>query len=146
VLCTTCGETIPPTPEGSYVANYGVDSDGARHCIPCCVKREKARMQETGEAWLYLKDMPKLHPNHRGLIFQTSVVHWSGGCEYRCRAHARRHNWWGVTQTYVWFTDDLGSAWWGRNVSGAWGNEIVRCHMFASEWRKRLPRIPRLAA
>lgn len=55
VTCFTCGALC--IPEGC-TTGYGKDREGNKHCFECCAKRERADMERTGRATLYLVSEP----------------------------------------------------------------------------------------
>ena len=121
VDCYDCYKEIVP-PEARVTAGTGstrmLRADGTHYiCYPCCAKRDRADMIETGRFRGYLLEPDFRHAYRR-------VTNWSGSLVFQAgRYIERRHNW-GGEQTYVWFYGPEERVWLGRHVGDT---DVIRC-------------------
>lgn len=109
--CADCGETKDVLKDGG--TGYATVEGGGKVCYNCCANRDKAQMEATGRATLYL-DMTG-HPQ---------VTNWPGTLRFKCcDARQGKHNMAG-TRYDVWFLDENGLTWHGVQ----YGENSQLCH------------------
>ena len=117
--CSQCNEHKPITTGSS--AGFAQDDKGNKICYACCAIQDKQWMKDHNTITLYLTiDNP-----HRQVGFWSrgKITNWPGTLEYQAHIRKGYHNWAGV-QYSVWFKDDTGQVWYGRQV----GNDTQLCH------------------
>jgi hypothetical protein len=108
-----CGHA--PSPCSSVTTGYGRDQDGRTYCYECCADRDRADMQETGRATLYLVDTPGTN---------GEVTNWPGSLRFKVLYRSKgRHNLARVRHD-VWFWAD-GAKWHG--VQYGENTQIAHC-------------------
>ena len=111
---TICDCGHAPTPR-EYTTGYGT-LDGKTYCFPCCAKRERQQMIDTGKATLYL--------TMRGGYSQWYLSDWPGGLRFQVKHfQVSDHNMAGKRYD-VWFTGPDGYLWRGYQV----GDNTQICH------------------
>lgn len=108
MYCAVCGKAVE-------MFKHGIRPDGARVCYECCAVTDRADMEETGRAVLYLTATT----GH-----DITVTNWPGTLRINVRRIRKgRHNIAG-TRYDVWFTAD-NRIWHG--VQYGEGTQIVYC-------------------
>ena len=94
-----CGH--PVSPHSKFTAGYGVDANGAKHCYDCCAARDRADMEATGRATLYLS--PNDNPAIGGAYTAPyKLTNWPGSlalpvwqvCKGRHNIARNRYDFW----------------------------------------------------
>ena len=123
-LCSQCNEHKPITTGSS--AGFAQDDKGNKICYACCAIQDKQWMQDHNTITLYLtinEPEPFYQRVRQGYWAKGKVTNWPGSLSYPCTIKAGKHNWARV-QYSIWFTDDTGQRWYGRQV----GNNTQLCH------------------
>jgi len=117
MFCDRCGQEI--VPDGA-AAGYGVSITGLTICYDCCAIEDKANMDASGKAILYLcKDEGR-----------WQVTNWPGTLSFRASVtqHKRGHfsPFAGYMPRYdAWFVDVDGHLWHGRSIGD--NTQIIHC-------------------
>lgn len=121
-ICSKCGKEI--TTNSPHFTGYGVDSDGNKFCYTCCAENDKDYMRDHDRTTLYLY--------HNNLTDQNEldrpeweVINWPGTLRFKAyvRTTIKKHTIWRIRHD-VWFQDNLGFWWYGRNQGD---NDLVHC-------------------
>jgi hypothetical protein len=109
--CRDCGQVKPVQTNGG--TGYGVRRDGGLVCYDCCAVADRARMDQTGRAVLYLS---------KGADGRYAVGNWPGTLNLPAHVRKGRHNIAG-SRYDAWFTFG-GAQWHGVN----YGENTQVCH------------------
>jgi hypothetical protein len=101
-----CGHTIPELPAGHVGGTgYGIDSEGRKHCYPCCHDHDLARMRTEDTITGYLSSDGATIANWPGGVLARVTAEW----ETSAGGFARR-----TKITRVRAIDASGCEWYGR--------------------------------
>jgi hypothetical protein len=117
-VCHACADQIildcghKPSPHEVFTTGYGTTRDGKKRCYACCAAADRAAMEKTGRAVLYLS---------KGVDGYT-VGNWPGSLKLRASVRTGRHNIAGKRYD-AWFS--FGGARW-HGVT--YGDNTQLCH------------------
>lgn len=121
--CADCQITAPVQTAGG--TGYATLRNGRKVCYACCAVRDRADMEKTGRALLYLThETERRGPQHADEVRIYYATNWPGTLRIRIGGAARHsRNNFGAQRTDVWFRH-AGADWHGVNIGD---NQILRC-------------------